>query len=1556
VAGPVDKDQVDIATKLAALMDRMAVSSAKIDAAYATQVESMKQLATTMGQVDVKNVIGEIGKINKDLKQMAESLSKAKNVNQQTFEEMAKKAGDAGTSVTSLSGRIKESTKLIEGMNKTPLDKLHEALSEPGGAAGILNKQLGKLGITVSKKFPEGMMIASAAASGFAQGIENVIAVGKASLGMLEGLTSALFNIGGAILAIPFKMFKGLIDIANNAGAGSTELAQAIENLRKEFGALGTGSPKVIMDMSVQLKGFSDTGLSAYRIFGNLAHRLEEFLKLAQEMGPNFQNFADEFKENGGALLAWQKGLGLSGEMMRTMSERAKSLGTNMAKQLYEVQKQAQGLGKAFQIDSKLISRDMAKAFADVKHFAGATVKEIATASVYARKLGLELDKITGTLDAFDTFDSAAENAAKLSQSFGLNVDAFKLMEAQDPATQIDMLRKQFAAAGQDASSFNRQQMKLLASTTGLDEATARQVFSLKNQGASLDDIKKKSEGAEKKQMSQAEAMKALADSIERLVQAGGQGSGGYFERFFRGFLGGIQASKEFRDTIMNIRRGLQLVEMAGVKAGKLFAQLTPIQEFLGGLAEFFKPGKFSKLFNAFGEEIVAFFEDATHGEHSFPKLMENIQKHFFDFFNDQTPAGQKTIKGFRKIFKIIINVIADGIRWASTKIAEVLKSITKLILDPKSAKDAVKEAGGDGAAAAFEMIQPLIDSLRDSWNILKPAIFDLVKVVGEKLFEYFTSDDFINLVKPALPYVFGILFGPVIVRSLLGIMTSSVGSLIANAIKGAFLGPAAGAAERAGTRGFGGLFRKIFGGLGKFLGPAAIAVAIGDLAVNVNDAMKKFEDKLAPTFGRTEAKMGAAAAGIINAFTFGLLPDSIQEIVAEQFASMSEMIFGAIQDVFGASFTGRLKAYIGSALDVFGSFGNLISEIFKGKEGDISGALQDLGGKLLSFVGNWFLWMVEQIPTLYVMAFQFGTKLLSMFWGVLADLFKKGEDIPIVGPVFWLISEYFTLLSNVMGKISGLFGDISAYFKESGVVASIQAALKELAPLGSILMSVGKALLYVVGFLTAPLWLPIVAVLKTLQYLFRSHRDTMMSIMKVVLHTIPVFLLLKGAVYLVQLAFKNLGKIVTFVVGAIMGQIEETKNLIVGAYEFILKVWNAMPDWMMNKVIIPLGNLFSKIANSITTEFANTWELVKRVWNTVSNWFSSNVIDPVKSAFGTVKDVIGSAFQKAWDIIVDIFSMSKIGELFGAVVEGISNALNKLLDIGVFKDLIAVAKKAFKISSPSKVFEDIGDDIVAGFNNGIDDLPKSMEKKMSDAAKIAKSKSESISAQATSSKQASATSAKLPDVSAASTSVDQLRSTVSKIEKLTSAIENEIIGKMNSTIQSMSAAQAKFVESSAAQLSSLATVSNEAGTTMTSSAEMIMNGGIKQALLAISDLVEKANSLNDAMGSLPDLKLNAKLKTLASGLGIGGKFNYQVKSKDVIINVNLQVEMNAADLEKSLVLREKSVIRNRLNFATGPGTAGKESTDVLPNSPSGVYAFPATAKLVKPRWHENIL
>jgi hypothetical protein len=221
-----------------------------------------------------------------------------------------------------------------------------------------------------------------------------------------------------------------------------------------------------------------------------------------------------EIVKSEGGVVGIQKGLGLANEDMRTLADTARMMGTGLVDQQLEIHKQSYDLGRAFNIETKAISRDIAKAMKDVKNFGGATIREIGVASTYARKLGLELEKITGTLQAFETFEGAAENVSKLAQSFGMNVDAFKLMEAQDPGKQVDLLRKSFFAAGQDASKFNRAQLKLLATSTGLDEATAKQAFSLKNQGASLDKINQKSKEAEKRQMDQAKAIKPKARNV----------------------------------------------------------------------------------------------------------------------------------------------------------------------------------------------------------------------------------------------------------------------------------------------------------------------------------------------------------------------------------------------------------------------------------------------------------------------------------------------------------------------------------------------------------------------------------------------------------------------------------------------------------------------------------------------------------------------------------------------------------------------------------------------------------------------------------------------------------------------------------------------------------------------------------------------------------------------------------------------------------------------------------------------------------------------------------
>ena len=112
-------------------------------------------------------------------------------------------------------------------------------------------------------------------------------------------------DVSAAILAIPFKVFQGLIDMAQNVG-GMDELRQAIENIRKEFGALRGPAASTVIDVSKSMKNFSQTGLSTFQVFGMLHERLNLVRELAVAMGPAFGLLLDEFKDNGGAVLAYQ--------------------------------------------------------------------------------------------------------------------------------------------------------------------------------------------------------------------------------------------------------------------------------------------------------------------------------------------------------------------------------------------------------------------------------------------------------------------------------------------------------------------------------------------------------------------------------------------------------------------------------------------------------------------------------------------------------------------------------------------------------------------------------------------------------------------------------------------------------------------------------------------------------------------------------------------------------------------------------------------------------------------------------------------------------------------------------------------------------------------------------------------------------------------------------------------------------------------------------------------------------------------------------------------------
>jgi hypothetical protein len=93
----------------------------------------------------------------------------------------------------------------------------------------------------------------------------------------------------------------------------------------------------------------------------------------------------------------------------------------------------------------------------------------------FVRRLGIDVKALGKLVDKYMNFEDAANSAAQLSQAFGLNVDAFKLMQEQDPAKKLEMLRKGFFATGRTIENMTAQERRLLAQQTGL--GVRREIF-----------------------------------------------------------------------------------------------------------------------------------------------------------------------------------------------------------------------------------------------------------------------------------------------------------------------------------------------------------------------------------------------------------------------------------------------------------------------------------------------------------------------------------------------------------------------------------------------------------------------------------------------------------------------------------------------------------------------------------------------------------------------------------------------------------------------------------------------------------------------------------------------------------------------------------------------------------------------------------------------------------------------------------------------------------------------------------------------------------------------
>lgn len=702
------KEQVDIAKRLLELARETLKVNREQSDEFSKQLAIIQQLREVIdgmkksGFDDLKASVKELGEEQQKAAEEGKSFQKMFNELNDEVKEGAKNNAAFMDATKKLADELRDNSRLMSGASKKM-------------------KELGD-----STSFVSGMWARFTNLLSF--GGDILEGLGKAFVTIIE----YTFKLGVALVNVAISAFKDFMEYAQSSAELGYALATAIEKVRQNFGDLGGNAAKAVTTAGKSMAGFAETGLSAFQVFGSRADQMNAMNEMAMALGGTFFKLTDEVEKSGGAMLGFQKGLGLSNEAMKGIASSAIVAGRSFKEEAREIEKYAIAVaGKSF----KPISRAMGEALKDVAHFGGATKQQIAQAAQYAHTLGVELDKIVGTLDAFETFDSAADNAARLSQSFGVTVDAFKLMEAQSPDEILNNLREQFAKAGVDSASFNRQQLKMISNMTGLDAATAKQVFSLANQGESLDKIKQKGDAAAKTQLTQQEAMKKLADSIERLVIELPRFDG-LFDAFFKGLVSGLFQTGKGQEALQDMMKTFQKIFQAGIDLGKFIAGIPAVRDFFTDIGTIIL--NLSKPFEIFSKNFKLLFE----GKQGFAEFWTNMSDQIVAAFSTGESAsafnnvGEK-LKGFAILmargFGGFLNFALGGLGSFFTFVANWLSGKKGEELPKDSQKGAASEIYNGFMTELKD--EKNLKKLDDGWNALVAAIKEkLSKIYKEEL------------------------------------------------------------------------------------------------------------------------------------------------------------------------------------------------------------------------------------------------------------------------------------------------------------------------------------------------------------------------------------------------------------------------------------------------------------------------------------------------------------------------------------------------------------------------------------------------------------------------------------------------------------------------------------------------------------------------------------------------------------------------------------------------------------------------------------------------------
>lgn len=1435
---------------------------------------------------------------SKSAEELSKSIQAVKDAAKDTteaFEEQLRIVTQMRDVMSQISGSVKDlggqQGNLLSPENIKSLAKELDRTSKSSkGAFGSIDK----LNNLLKNKFVKTLVLAEVGLKGFTQGFMGMLSLQKGIFGFFGGVASGLFNIGKSILAIPFKVMDGLFSMAKRGG--NNELRAALEEVRDLFGDLKSESAMAVQDVAYNMGKFDKSGVTSWQIFGNLAERMKAVTALAKGLGATFQVFQGEIDKNGEAIMRYQRGLGLTDEMMGSIASNAIRMGKGIEQVQNEMTKQALGMSKAFGVNAKVISRDMGKAMQDLAHFGHLSTKELGIAATFANKLGISVDKLTSMMDATKTFDQAAEGMSKLNEQYGTNIDATKMMMAQSPAEKFALISKGFRDAGKDLSKLTYQDREFIKAQAGMTDEALNAMIANKDAGTMFDKMSKEGDKNEKKVLSQADAMHELADSIKRLTPHGDAGRGGILKHFLDGIARGLQTTPEFMKLMRNINVIFRDAIMYGVKLGKMIFGLdNGMRGVVGGLADAFNPVRYRKMFQGVLDAFAIFKKDGVENMDGFMKKIHDV---FVNFFMGDKPAGSKMLSGFKKFGTAVVAIFAGIGSWVVKELTQIIPKITafipelfKFIKDPKKAGLNIESS----APAWVKPLAKLFNQIRtDLWPVLKDLFNELWNEAGpyikKGLKSMFLTALEAGAIKAALNMAFtalaGVLWNSIVV-AMTGTAATGAGAGIATAIGTTISGALTTVASG---------FTAI---LGTILAPALIVAAIAYSGTKVSDAIKNYSKTLEEKgFDPATAKIAAGTTGLINTLTFGLLPKDLQGRIAESIAGILKAIFSSLDKVFGPSFSTSIKNYLEGFFDIFSGLGDLLKSMWKGDSKGVMDALGTIGSGIIKGILGTLDIAANTVLKLGPLILEYLMKALEMVSSKIGDIFLSLKEIYIIGPIAELIGEVFKFVAKIFNASGQGWKLIGEFFKNIWI--NFEEVPGKLA-------SWGEA---IIEGITSP---------------FKKGWQKIKDIFGVGVDKVKDFL----GIHSPSKLFQEIGK-----------------NMADGVDQSLQKV----PE-NAEKTFKKTAEVTKSVADQATSSLGSSSSMNSQDVEVATRIISmiTDLIRAIGSAVGGTPpagEINSASVQAITSSVPTIMSLiDGIKSKAGPLVSGISEVIKSIPNDPAFKNKLKFSEEFFDfIGRLTKITSDLDTpnqipgqgpvnsvllnlDWINTLIYGMTHNWMAKEKGTNSIKNIVNNLKEIFSFIPTGIEK------EIPKITNLLSGVSALISAFSDPFKGVSLQENQsavnsVLVKLNEVDILMRGMTHNWMADGRNSIQSIVDNAKSIASAVSATAKRDAVGSINTAIKTVEDIVTATQKMDNALSNLPKINLQTKLSEVAGIAGLGAKGIYTVQSKEVVINVEFNVTMEVDKVEQILVSRTSSIIRDRINYAIKNSAQNDKSTN----------------------------